>query len=257
MPRMSEGQLLFRLSHSRVQSYFRCAKQYWFRYLSGLARPPEPQVAPLVVGKGVHRAMNALCETGRPEDGLAELEIYLRMPIHECAGPGTEWHGLAFALFEAGCAAHASIGSLARWSEQETWVPSRRRGLSVSARFDRADRFADGQWQVIDWKTGRWDLDEAVDWQLDIAHLALRTARRLPAAAMVDAVAWNLRSGERRVRRLGRADAAATMDRLAATAARIQQTAVFEAMPGPACTICEWRPQCPDAAAAAAAAEEW
>ncbi|MCC7366635.1 MAG: PD-(D/E)XK nuclease family protein [Dehalococcoidia bacterium] len=249
--------VLFRINHSKVQCFLRCTKQYWYRYVSGLAWPPDPGAPAPVVGKGVHRAMKVLCETGEPADGRAELDAYLRMPAHARAGPGTEWHATAFELFEAGCAAHATIES--EWSrpELDTWVPSVRRGIAVSARADRADRLRGGRWQLIDWKTGRWELDETVDAQLDIAHLALRTQLRLPREAEVTAVAWNLRSGDRRVRQLTRDDAAATMERMARVAARMQATTEWEALPGPGCVLCEWREQCDAAAEAEAAAAEW
>ncbi|MGE5597433.1 MAG: PD-(D/E)XK nuclease family protein [Hyphomicrobiales bacterium] len=244
---------LFRLTFSKLRAFERCRKQYWFRYLSGYEWPADVPTPALVIGKGVHRAMKTLCETGDPADGAATLDVYLRMPIHECAGPGTEANRTAFELFERGCEAHASITSEDRWPELETWVPSARRGVTVSARVDRADRLGPLSWQVIDWKTGRYDLDEHVDLQLDIGHLALRTSKRIPREATVSAFAWNLRTGERRVRTLTRDDARATMDLMAGLARRLQEAPSFDASPGPGCAYCEWRPRCPDAAAAESA----
>ncbi|MCC6383307.1 MAG: PD-(D/E)XK nuclease family protein [Dehalococcoidia bacterium] len=237
---------LFRLSHSRVQSFFRCRKQYWWDNLSGERPPPEIQTAAGIIGKGVHRAMKVLCETGEPEDGANELDAYLRMPAHAVAGPGTGEHRTAFSLFAAGCAAHQTIVSADRWAELDTWVASPRRGVTIQARLDRADQMAEDRFQVVDWKTGRFELDEVVDAQLDLGHLALRVVRHVPRTATVRAVAWNLRTGEQRVRELERRDAAATVQRYAGIAARIQATTAFEATPSPACGFCRWRPGCPD-----------
>ncbi|MCK9518676.1 MAG: PD-(D/E)XK nuclease family protein [Dehalococcoidia bacterium] len=250
---------LFRLTFTKLRSFERCRKQYWFRYLSGREWPPDVPTPALIVGKGVHRAMKTLCETGRPEDGASELDTYLRMPIHECAGPGTDGHRDAFALFERGCEAHASIESEASWPELDTWVPWESRGLSIRARMDRADRLGPGQWQIVDWKTGRYELDEHIDTQLDISHLALRVSKRLAAQDNVTAIGWNLRTGERRERRLTRADARATMFRMHGLAERMQKTVEFEATPGPGCAFCEWRPQCAAAAAVPLAIDalEW
>src|SRR3712207_1648983 len=94
---------VFRLFHSKVASFDRCRKQYWFRYLSGLPRPPSEANAPGVIGTGVHRAMKALCDTGRPADGANVLGAYLRMPEHACAAPGTAAYGEAFDLYRRGC----------------------------------------------------------------------------------------------------------------------------------------------------------
>jgi|GEM_PF-1069672 len=250
---------LFRVTFSRLRSFERCRKQYWFRYVSGRVWPPEVPTPALVIGKGVHRALKTLCETGRAEDGAAELDVFLRMPAHECAGPGTEAYRTAFELFERGVEAHASIVAEASYPEIETWVPWHSRGIVISARTDRADRLEPGRWQIIDWKTGKYELDEHVDTQLDIGHLALRVSKRLRRDEEVVAVAWNLRTGQRRERRLTRDDARATMFRLHGLAERIKSVGEFDATPGPGCAYCEWRPQCEaaDAVEAEVEALEW
>jgi len=151
--------------------------------------------------------MRRLCETDHPEDAEHELDAYLRMPKHHEAAPGTEYHRLAFEILANGIAAHESIVSEDRYAELSTWVPSRSRGITIRAMIDRADRLDPDHWLIIDWKTGRYDLDEIVDAQLDIGHLALRTSRMLPAGTRVTAIGWNLRSGHQRVRELNRDDA--------------------------------------------------
>lgn len=242
---------LFRIFHSKVVAFDQCRKKYWFRYVSGLPRPEDVPTPAGIVGTAVHRALHRACESGRVEDGRAELDVYLRMPAHTLAGPGTPAHEDAFALFEAGVAAAASFPTYRAHAELDTWVPLPERGFQVFARCDRADRLAPAHWQLVDWKTGRYDDDDTTDQQLDIGHLALRVACRLPREATVTAIAWNLRTGHRRVRELTRQDAAATVERLEAIAARMQATVEFPAMPGGHCAVCEWRPQCPDARAIA------
>lgn len=247
---------LFAITHSMVQSFERCRKQYWFAYRSGFDRPPEVVTAPGVIGNGVHRSLKTLCLTGDPEDGERELDAYLRMPVHDCAGPGTEAYDRAMALYRTGCAAHASIESADRWPELDTWVPIQSRGVTLRARIDRADRFANGDWQVIDWKTGH-DFDEVTDAQLDLGHVALRTSLPVRADALVRAVGWNLRSGQVRVRELRRTDAAATVKRYIGIANRIQETADFPATPNRGCNFCAWRPLCPEADMPAASEWDW
>lgn len=238
---------LFRLTHTKVQSFRRCRKQYWFSYVSGMEWPPNRDSAASLIGNGVHRAMQKLCETGDPRDGEHELDTYLRMPKHAIAGPDTEHYPLAMEMYRNGVKAHESIESEERWAELDTWVPARSRGINVRAKVDRADRLAPDRWQLIDWKTGRFDLDDTVDAQLDIAHLVLRTMMRLPKEASVRALGWNLRTGEQRVRELTRDDAVKTVDYLWRLAQRLESLTEYPATPGPACTFCDWRDRCDEA----------
>lgn len=247
----------FRISHSMVASFHRCRKQYWFRYLSGLEKPPQLITAAGCIGTGVHRAMRVLCESGDESCGAQELDAYLRMPAHEIVGPGTTGYALAHELYRRGCEAHASIPSVDCWAEVDTWAPMPARGVTIWARIDRVDRLQSGEYQVIDWKTGLYDFDDVTDAQLDLGHVAIRIARRLPATAVVRAIAWNLRTGNQRTRILTRADAAATVRYYAAIAGRIQATTDFEATPGVACTFCEWRDRCEEAARVEAGDHDW
>jgi RecB family exonuclease len=252
------GGPLFSISFSKVQRFQRCRLQYFFEYLSGEPRPPDIQSPAGILGTGVHRAMCLLCNTGDPEVGRAALDAYLRMPVHESAGPGTEWNRLAFEIYENGCAAHASLASEDRWAEKETWAPFPSGGVSVYAKVDRIDRLGPDRWQVIDWKTGRLDDDEATDAQLDLAHVALRVSFRalVGPSATARTVAWNLRSGVQRVRELVRDDARATMRTYAALAKRMQSVTEFPATPGPYCRFCRWVERCPEYAPAVSG-EDW
>jgi RecB family exonuclease len=249
---------LFQLSYSAVAAFNRCRKQYWFRKLSGLPPPPPVPTAPGCLGTGLHRAMKVLCETDDRETAARALDAYLRMPAHECVGPGTPAFDNAFQLFERGCVAHDSIASDDRWAELDTWAPWPSRGVTVTARVDRVDRFADGHYQIIDWKTGRYDYDDQTDAQLDIGHLALRVSRRqLEREAPVVAIGWNLRTGQQRVRMLTGGDAVGTMRYYAALAQKIQSTTDFEATPGSGCTFCDWRERCAEAAEVDASGDAW
>ena len=82
------SETLFQVTHTKIQSFQRCRKQYWFSYVSGLDWPPSRDTPAAIVGKGVHRAMRRLCETDHPEDAEHELDAYLRMPKHHEAAPG-------------------------------------------------------------------------------------------------------------------------------------------------------------------------
>lgn len=244
---MEPAPVLFRITYSKTESFRRCRKQYWFSYVSGEPWPPSRESPASLVGNGVHRAMQKLCETGDPGDGAHELDLYLRMPSHAIAGPETEFFALAAEIYAAGVKAHESIESEARFAEMDSWVPSKSRGITVRSKIDRADRLGPDRWQLIDWKTGKFDLDDRVDWQLDIAHLVLRTVMRLPREASVRALGWNLRNGQQRVRELTRDDAIRTVDYLMRFTRTIEKMTEWPAMPGPHCTFCDWRDRCPEA----------
>ncbi len=248
---------LFRIFHSKIATFEQCRKKYWFRYVSGYPKPADVISGAGVVGSGVHRAMKALCLTGRPEDGLNALNGYLKMPVHECAAPGTEYHALAIQFYESGCEAHASLAAAQTWAELDVSAPWPSGGIEVTARIDRADHVEGARWRLIDWKTGRYDMDEVVDGQLDIGHVALRKARELPRDAEVTAIGWNLRTGDQRVRVLNREDARGTIDYLSAAARRMQATTEFEATPSFSCSFCEWRPQCEEAERAQSGIDDW
>ncbi len=239
---------LFRVTHSKLETFRRCRKEFWFGYVSGMQWPEQPDTPAGIAGTGVHRAMQRLCETGDPADGWHELDVYLRMPKHAMAGPGTEWHELARQWYEQGIAAHASIESEDRWAEVTYEAASWARGVQVRGTADRVDRLGPDRYQIIDWKTGAYEEAERTDRQLDLLHIVVRAARRLPKDATVRAVAWNLRTGVQRVRELTRDDAVATFDYLGRFTARIRQEQEFAATPGAHCRFCRWQAVCSDAA---------
>ncbi len=240
---------LFRLSYRKIRSFLVCRKQYWFRYCSGIQPPPAAPNPAALVGIAVHRGMAALTETGRDDLGRRELDAYLRMPDHTAAGPGTESYELAHALFDAGVAAHRELDGRDPRAEVESWAHWPSRGITLWAKVDRFERTPHGGYRLVDWKTGQQTREEETDRQLDLAHVVARTVFRIPASAVVESVAWNLRTGERRVRLLERDDAKAALGYAAALARQMRACTEFPATPGPACGRCEFRSLCDEASA--------
>ncbi|GBD24593.1 hypothetical protein HRbin29_02275 [bacterium HR29] len=238
---------LFRLSYRKIRSFLTCRKQYWFRYCSGIEPPPTAPSPAALVGIAVHRGMAVLTESGHEELGRRAIDAYLRMPDHTAVGPGTEGYELAHALFEAGIAAHRELGGRDARAEVGSWAPWRAGGITLWAKVDRVERTSQGGYRFIDWKTERQLRVEETDLQLDLAHVIVRTVLRIPASETVESVAWNLRTDERRVRALGRADAKAAMQYAAALAQRMRTCSEFPPTPGPACGWCEFRSLCEEA----------
>ena len=247
---MADG-AFYTITHSKVQVFLHCKKRFWFQFLSGHQWPPEAMNPPGIVGTGVHEAMRVLCETDDPELGRGALDRYLRMPAHESASEGTDWRRLAFELYEKGAVIHTSLGTpdAQRWAEKTAEFKHPAGGIVVRSKIDRIDRIGEDRWQIIDWKTGRFDQDEVTDAQLDLAHLALRSSlnRLVKREHTVRALAVNLRSPELpRVRELRRDDAADTLRYYTNFAAQMQANTDWTPTPGPFCNYCRWRPQCPE-----------
>lgn len=238
---------LFRVTHTKVQSFLRCRKQYWFNYVSGFQYPDEEETAPIVIGNAVHRGMQELCESGDVDVARERVDAYLRMPKHEAAAPGTEHYDTAMEILERGIQAHESIETQRTWGELSTWAPWKSAGIVVMAKADRIDLLPDGTIQVIDWKTGRFDDPALLDDQLDLSHVAVRISLKLLPDQAVVAVGWNLRSGIRRERPLVRDDAQTAMKRAYGLAKRMQSETEFPASPGPQCVFCRWRDRCEEA----------
>lgn len=245
----------FFFSYSKLASFRRCRKQYWFSYLSGEPRPPDPPNAPGIVGKAVHRGMQLLVESRSPALARAEVELYLRQPAHEVAGPGTEAYENALRYFDAGVDVSAAIPAHTTWVERDLRHESAN-GVIFFARVDRIDLLEDGAYQAIDWKTGI-DRDDWTDEQLDIIHVAARSAAHVSRTAPMTTLAWNLREKLRnpdyvpRTRHLTRDDAVHTLTWGYAVAQTMRSTTEFDAMPGNQCGYCNWRPRCPEADMAA------
>ena len=254
----------FPISHSKVQAFRQCRKKYWFGYVSGLPRPHEPMNIPGLIGNAVHRGMRVLCEARNAALGRNDIEVYLRQEEHGLCGPGTDGYERALEYFAAGVEVHEAIESDASWAEKDLWYRNSP-AVEITARADRIDQLKSGEWQVIDWKTGA-ELDDQTDEQLDLAHVAARSAiPSIPAGAEVRTIAWNLRrraadaAYRPRSRVLRRQDAVATVARYEAIARTMSETADFPAMPGRYCAFCAWRGQCPEAEAfdSAAADASW
>ncbi len=244
MLRRMETQRLFPVSFSKLASFDRCRKQYWFNYLSKLPRPDDEMNGPGLVGTGIHAAMKTLGDTMDANCARVELEQYLSMEIHAAAGPGTEYYRQAFEILETGIAAHESLQGERRWTEMDSFCPAKSMGVTVHGRIDRVEHLGGDSYVVIDWKTGRYEQDADLDLQLRIAHIIARTVRKLPRTAEVRAIAWNLRSGHKREHVFTREHAASTFTHLSKRVAAIQATEQFEATPSWHCRICLWRLQC-------------
>lgn len=239
---------LFQMNYSRWKAWVTCRRQYWYSYVSKEEWPEDRQSAAGIIGKAVHHGMKHLADTNDEEVGAQQMDAYLRMPSHDIAGPGTDNYRMSFDYYARGIAAHNSLASLDSRTEIDSWRHFKEYGVRLFSRVDRVDKLANDHYVVIDWKTGRYMADQQTDMQLDIAHTITRLLKpQLRSTGIVDAIAWNLRTGEKRTRTLTVQDAVMTGRLLGRLATRIQAEEEFEANPGPQCTFCQWRPKCDEA----------
>jgi CRISPR/Cas system-associated exonuclease Cas4 (RecB family) len=236
--------LPYEMTPARVKSWRECRKQFWHKYVDRTAEARQFRSPAGIVGKAVHEGMRVLAETNDPELGRGEVLRYLRQPRRESAGPGTDYHDVAVACYDAGIEAHDTIDSIDVWVEQSSWAPFPEQGITAWMRADRVDKLRTGQYLLIDWKTGRIDNDQHTDLQLDIANVVMRRIRRVPAEAEVKAIGWNLRGNKQRTRELTAEDAHETVRYLSLVASRMQTEEQFEPNPGPHCRFCAWSPVC-------------
>lgn len=233
------------MNYSRWKAWDTCRKQYWYSYVSEEKWPDDEQSAPGIIGKAVHEGMKYLSDTDDEEVGAQRMDAYLRMPSHDSCGPGTDNYRMAHTYYESGIAAHRSLEAIDTRTEIESWRHFKEYGIRMRSRMDRMDKVADGHYRIIDWKTGRYMPDQATDMQLDIAHVIARITRpQLRSDGIVDSIAWNLRTGETRHRRLTVEDAVMTARLFGRLAVRIQREEEFETNAGPHCNICKWQPKC-------------
>jgi hypothetical protein len=251
----------FQISFSKFRTFRQCRRKYWLDYVEFEGRhdekPLEPVTAPGVVGHAVHEALRRACVTGNDELGERAVRLYLGMPSHRVAGPGTHWFELAMELYRAGMSYAAAIPSRPGDRHLElggkATLPSH--GIVVQARVDRVDYLGDDQWLLIDWKTSRFS-DPSDDEQLEIAHVVVRTKlqERMTAAARVMGRVVNLRHltlpvherPEMREKTMVFDDARASARDLLRQSEFLRglPQSEFYPMPGPQCGSCRWaRPE--------------
>ena len=243
------GQELFRVSARKLRTFLTCRKQYLLRYVQREEGDPAPPSPDLVVGTAVHAALACLTETNDVDLARRTLGRSLRLTAPEDTAPGNDTYERALRLFEAGVAAHRELDGIDARAEVESHAPWPSRGVTLYGRLDRFERTRDGGYRVVDWKTSRQGITEADDLQLGIAAVIARTCFRVPRDEPVEAIVWNLHTGQKAVYELLRSDAEDTLTYVAAIAEEMRRAAEFPATPGPFCRWCEFRRACPEAEA--------
>jgi len=261
---VSADERSIRLSYSSLSTYERCPLQYRFAYLDGAA--PEPRPA-LSFGGSLHEALRLFHHQPVPvAPTLGTLLGYLDRVWDPSGYADAEeerrYHDHARSVLAGYHRANARrfVMPVALEQRFELAVGD----VTLTGVIDRMDRHPDGSYEIIDYKTNRRLPPRRFveqDLQLSIYYLAAQQVWGITPSALT---MYYLLPGERITTTRSPADAAATLDRIAAAGAAIAQGA-FEPRPNRLCDWCDFRSRCPmfapppDRADAGAAAvvEEW
>jgi DNA helicase-2/ATP-dependent DNA helicase PcrA len=243
LPPREDGHL-HALSASAIQQYENCPLAYKLKYDWRL---PEEASAALQFGSAMHLALKAYFDgvrVGRPPDEETVIACFLdELSKSKIDEP------LQRALYEKD--GRNQLTALLRSElgrpRGEIFETERRfkveiGGAQVSGRFDRLDRVAGGQVEIVDYKTGKpktlEDADDSL--QLSIYALAARSLGYTPSAL----VFINLQNGVAVESRRSTQQLLEAEKRVAEVAAKIS-AGEFEPGPGPGCRRCSYHGICP------------
>jgi RecB family exonuclease len=248
-------------SYSSLSAYAACPLRYRFAYVERIPGPERPR-APLVFGSMAHAAFEAFMlerrervRRGERVPGRADLERLFR----------AQWHPEQFESAETGATFEVRVANLldgfwAGEQERDGATIAEELGFELALPasdgaepvrlfgvIDRIDRLPSGGVEVIDYKTGRPWLPEALadNLQLTIYALACRDGLGLgtPERVTLDFPEVPVRLST--VRTNAELDAARS-----ALATRVLpiRAGEFEARPGGACRWCDYAGICPQRA---------
>jgi putative RecB family exonuclease len=275
---MLEGmpQRLYACTPTRLETWLDCSRRYRMAYLD---RPPPRKGPPWAhnsFGASVHNALAAWWRLPLPRRNAAAAgDLTRRAWIEE---------GYASSAQSARCAERAAV-MVERYVAGvdpaveplglERTVGTRTEQIAVTGRIDRLDERRDAhggrELVVVDYKTGRRPPgpdDARGSLPLALYALAVQRVFRAPChqvelhhlpTGTVHAAEHSAESLGRHMRRAESiaAECARADERYRAGLAAVDYDSVFPPRPGPGCSWCDYRAQCPEGAAASMARRSW
>jgi RecB family exonuclease len=225
-------------SPSRLQVFQACHRRYYYQYVIKL---PTRREAAQSVGISLHGALEEVEKAGGV--ALTGLDGALALLA-------SRWEGEGFATpedeQEARQRAEALLAAyLARFGEGpgkpvmlEKKLEAPYHGVPFLGIVDRVDRLPDGSLELIDYKSGRAEVTEAVKQQLAIyRHLVTSTTGEAPRSVAIHHLATNARIPVD-------ADWTGLLDRAAEGARAIEQEEDFDPQVGRHCGWCDFNHRC-------------
>jgi len=262
---------LFAATPSRLNT-FDCPRRYWFSYVARPAPSKGPPWAHNTLGAAVHVALARWWQLPAaqrtPESGATLVRRHWQSDGFADSQQADSWRDRAAEWvrhYLADDAAQVDPEQEPRGVERT--VATRTRRLSISGRVDRIDE-RDGELVIVDYKTGRSRLDtDDARGSLALALYAVaaertlhQPCRRVELHHLPTGEVAAFEHTERTLHQhLDRADHVASdiMAALDTVEGGAEPEEVFEPVPGPACSWCDFRRLCPAGQAASRPKASW
>lgn len=242
-----------RLSPTSIDRYRACPRRFQFQDVLGL-EVATPDTYEQVLGQTVHKVLEQLLRLpahGRNESvtrlvDAAALRFAAANSYHDSAHE--QLRAETGALVGKYTADSAETSAQVLKTEQ-TFQLRLNNGTTIQTRVDRIDRNERGLLEVIDYKTGRNQL-EGGDLAYETAPVVQLHAVGKASDAPVERVTWvYLRSGESVSWWPEAEDVDAATERLIRVLTEIHRDTIFQAHVGPQCGYCPFRHICPSSSA--------
>ncbi|HEV2376492.1 MAG TPA: PD-(D/E)XK nuclease family protein [Streptosporangiaceae bacterium] len=267
---------LYPCTPTRLDTWLDCPRRYRMAYLDRPAPRKGPPWAHNSLGASVHNALAGWWRLpARDRSAAAAGDLLARGWITEgYASPAQSgrWLDRARHMVERYV---ATLDPHAEPLGVERTVGARTQRIALSGRIDRLDEHRDAHGErrlvVVDYKTGRRQLtqdDARSAMPLALYAVAAQGVFRAPCHRVElhhlpygAVLAWDHTDASLQ-RHLGRAESIAAEcedadERWRAGLPASEVDRVFQPRPGPGCSWCDYRAQCPEGAAAAPAHKSW
>lgn len=246
-------------SHSRLSSFEKCPKQFYFRYV--LRVPAESESVEAFLGKRVHEVLERLYLVVR-EGRVPSLDQVVRR-FQANWGEAYDAERIRIVRSELDSSFYREIGVRSLRNFYRRYYPfdgEETLGIEERVSFaldtagtyrmqgviDRLVRTRDGAIEIHDYKTGqRVPPQRALDEDRQLALYQLGLATRLEGAEEVRLVWHYLALDQVRVSRRTTEQLEALRARTMGLIDSIQGEQRFAPRPGPLCSWCEYRERCP------------
>ena len=246
-------------SHSRLSSFEKCPKQFYFRYV--LRLPAETESVEAFLGKRVHEVLERLYLVIREGRVPSLAQVVRRFEANWQEAFQAERIRIVRSELDPAHYREVGVRSLRNFYRryypfdgEETLGIEERVSFALDAAgtyrmqgvIDRLVRTRDGAIEIHDYKTGRRvPPQRALDEDRQLALYQLGLAARLDGAPEVRLVWHYLAVDQMRVSRRNAEQLEALRERTIGLIDSIQGEQRFEPRPGPLCSWCEYRERCP------------
>jgi len=259
-----------RTSYSAIGTYLQCPQKYEFQNINRIRVPKNREA---IFGTLIHSTLKFMFTSNPLFPTLDEVIAHFRKnwPLREVFEAESKHDPRKLALSGEGEKAYFEEGvkmlkkfyeKNAPWnfiildleSRFEVMIADEKTGEThiLAGIIDRIDKFADGKYEIIDYKTGkRMPSQDALNSDLQLSLYSLGLQKRWPHIKPGDITLslYFLKHGEKLSTQPSVETTAKTKEHILKTIAEIQEKIKtgkeFEPMPSALCNWCGYRPMCP------------